>query len=55
MQAVWAKSCRGAMVRYVLENKLLFPDEIVGFEYEGFRFDSTIGDETHPIFVRDDD
>lgn len=55
MQAVWAKSCRGAMVRYALENKLLFPDEIVGFEYEGFRFDPTIGDETHPIFVRDDD
>ena len=28
MQAVWAKSCRGAMVRYILSNQLATPDEL---------------------------
>lgn len=33
---VYAKSCRGAMARYVLQNKITDPKRLIGFEYEGF-------------------
>ena len=32
---VYAKSCRGAMARYVLQNKITDPKRLIGFEYEG--------------------
>lgn len=54
MQAVWAKSCRGAMTRYILQNRLLLPDELYGFSYEGFEYDPKLGEPSFPHFVRDD-
>jgi len=53
MQAVWAKSCRGAMVRFILENQLVLPEELSTFSYEGFEFNPTLGDEMFPHFVRE--
>lgn len=35
---VYAKSCRGAMTRYVLQNKITEPEDLLNFEYEGFNF-----------------
>ncbi|GAB6975279.1 YaaA family protein [Prevotella falsenii] len=35
---VYAKSCRGAMTRYVLRNRITNPEELPNFEYEGFKF-----------------
>lgn len=52
MQAVWAKSCRGAMVRYILNNQLLTPEELAGFSYEGFEYASELGEAAFPHFVR---
>ena len=37
---VYAKSCRGAMARYVLQNKITDPKRLIGFEYKGFTFSS---------------
>ena len=37
---VYAKSCRGAMARYVLQNKITDPKRLIGVEYEGFTFSS---------------
>ena len=37
---VYAKSCRGAMARYVLQNEITDPKRLIGFEYEGFTFSS---------------
>lgn len=37
---VYAKSCRGAMARYVLQNKITDPKRLIGFECEGFTFSS---------------
>lgn len=34
---VYAKMCRGAMARYILENKIDRPEDLAGFDYEGFR------------------
>ena len=38
VQAVWAKTCRGAMLRYILENRISDVEELQAFSYEGFTF-----------------
>lgn len=53
MQAVWAKSCRGAMVRFILENRLASPEELHAFRHEGFEFRQDIGEEAYPHFIRE--
>ena len=53
MQAVWAKSCRGAMVRFILQNRLLVPEELHAFSYEGFEYQPQLGEEAFPHFVRE--
>ena len=37
MQGVYAKMCRGAMARYIIENKIDRPEGLADFDYEGFR------------------
>lgn len=53
MQAVWAKSCRGAMVRYILTNRISNPEDLKAFSYEGFEYNPYIGEEQYPHFVRE--
>ena len=53
MQAVWAKSCRGAMVRYILTNQIINPEELKAFSYEGFEYNPHLGEELYPHFVRE--
>ena len=53
MQAVWAKSCRGAMVRFILNNRLVTPEELSAFNYEGFEYTPLLGDANNPHFVRE--
>lgn len=53
MQAVWAKSCRGAMVRFVLNNSLVSPEELSAFSYEDFEYAPQLGDANNPHFVRE--
>ncbi len=52
MQAVWAKSCRGAMVRFILQHRTAHPDELQAFSHEGFEFQAAWGDEDFPHFIR---
>ena len=52
MQAVWAKTCRGAMTRFIIENRINDPSLLQGGSYEGFHFDPNLGDENHPHFVK---
>lgn len=33
---VYAKSCRGAMTRFILQNRITKPEDLLAFEYEGF-------------------
>ncbi len=54
MQAVWAKSCRGAMTRFILEQRPASASKLCAFQHEGFAFDPRLGDEQHPYYVRDD-
>lgn len=50
---VYAKSCRGAMTRFIIKNRPTQPAELQSFEYEGFHFAAEYGDEMHPYFVVD--
>lgn len=52
MQAVWAKACRGAMVRYILENGMTSLQQLNGFSYEGFEYSPHHGEEAYPHFIR---
>lgn len=53
MQAVWAKSCRGAMVRFMLQHQLVMPEELKAFSYEGFEYVPKLGEDDYPHFVRE--
>lgn len=53
MQAVWAKSCRGAMVRFILNNRLLTPQKLTAFSHEGFEYAPQLGEEAFPHFIRE--
>lgn len=50
---VYAKSCRGAMTRFIIKNRLHSPEALQGFEYEGFVFKPEHGDTNHPHFIID--
>jgi len=52
IQAVWAKTCRGAMTRFVIENHLSQPGELNAFDYEGFTYDPNIGETNYPHFIK---
>ena len=52
MQAVWAKTCRGAMTRFIMENRITNPEELKGFTYEGFAYDPDMGEADYPHFIR---
>lgn len=53
VQAVWAKSCRGALVRFLLEQRATTPEVLSQFSYEGFTFRPELGEEGFPFFVRE--
>ncbi len=53
IQAVWAKSCRGAMVRYILENRIRSLENLNAFNYEGFEYKPELGEKAFPHFVRE--
>ena len=50
---VYAKSCRGAMTRFIIKNRLESPEDLFRFEYEGFVFKPGYGDPSHPHFIID--
>ncbi len=53
IQAVWAKTCRGAMLRFIVKEGITNPDDLAAFSYEGFHFSPTIGEAAFPCFIRE--
>ena len=53
IQAVWAKSCRGAMTRYILTHRPENFQDLITFSYEGFEYNANIGNERFPHFIRE--
>ena len=48
---VYAKMCRGEMTRYIIKNQIENPEDLRGFEWEGFVFDSNRSTDTDYYFV----
>ena len=48
---VHAKSCRGAMTRHIIQNRLSKPEAMHDFELNDFKYNARLGDENHPHFV----
>ena len=51
MQAVWAKTCRGAMTRFIIENKIDKAEDLNAFSYEGFTYEPNLGEPDYPHFI----
>lgn len=41
--SVWAKTCRGAMARYIIANRIADPERLKCFSYEGFAYAESTG------------
>ena len=52
IQAVWAKTCRGAMTRFIIENRITNPDDLSAFSYEGFEYEPSLGEADYPHFIK---
>ena len=52
IQAVWAKTCRGAMTRFIIENRITNPDYLNAFNYEGFEYEPSLGEPGFPHFIK---
>lgn len=53
IQAVWAKSCRGAMARFILQNQSAKTEDIYSFCYEGFQYVAHAGEELFPHYIKE--
>ncbi len=48
----YAKRARGAISRFVLENRIKTVEELAGFDWDGYRFQPGEGDVLRPVFLR---
>lgn len=49
---MYAKMCRGEMVRHVVLNRIDSPEELAGFSWDGFSYDPSVSTGDHMVFVR---
>ena len=52
IQAVWAKTCRGAMTRFIIENRIDKPEDLCAFSYKGFTYEPKLGEPDFPHFIK---
>lgn len=48
----WAKKARGAMARFIAENRLTAPEEILGFTAGGYAHAPELSEPDRPVFLR---
>ena len=53
VQATAAKMARGSMVRYICENGIDDPEEVKGFNWEGYRFEESLSSPAEYVFLKD--
>ncbi|KCV82606.1 hypothetical protein ATO10_06676 [Actibacterium atlanticum] len=49
----FAKKARGAMARFMMENRLKDPESLTEFDAGGYRFDAELSKPDKPVFLRD--
>ena len=47
-----AKKARGLMSRYIIRNRLSDPEDLRGFDLEGYRYNAALSDADTPVFTR---
>ena len=52
MISFYAKQARGLMSRYIIRNRLADPDDLQGFDLEGYRYNNAVSDADRPVFTR---
>ncbi len=52
MISFFAKKARGLMVRYIIDNSIENAENLKGFNYEGYAFDSNLSTEKELVFTR---
>ena len=52
IQTVWAKTCRGAMTRFIIQSRITNPDDLAAFSYEGFEYVPKLGEPNYPHFIK---
>ncbi|MDE0154656.1 MAG: peroxide stress protein YaaA [Gammaproteobacteria bacterium] len=50
-----AKKARGLMSRYIIRNRLSDPEDLKGFDLEGYRYNGALSDTDYPLFTRHGD
>ncbi|MFN3208256.1 MAG: peroxide stress protein YaaA [Roseovarius sp.] len=50
----FAKKARGAMARFIVQNRLTDPDSLKDFDSGGYRYDADRSTEDEPAFIRDE-
>ena len=48
----FAKKARGMMARFVIDHQISKPDDLRGFDVEGYLFDEELSKENKPVFTR---
>lgn len=52
MISFYAKKARGLMVRYIVDNAIEHVEDLKGFNYEGYSFDSNLSTKKELVFTR---
>ena len=53
MISFYAKKARGLMTRYIIENQIEDPEQLKGFDLEGYRFAESMSEGDSWTFIRD--
>lgn len=54
MISFYAKKARGLMTRYIIENRIEDPEQLKGFDLEGYRFAESMSEGDTWTFIRDE-
>ena len=49
--ATLAKMARGHMVQYIMKKRIDTPDEIKAFDWNGYKYESSLSDERKIVFI----
>lgn len=50
--SIFAKKARGLMTRYIMQNKITKPEELIHFDKEGYYFNDNLSSKTEYVFTR---
>lgn len=52
VMSLWAKRARGAMARFIIQNRLTDPDALTSFDSGGYRYQPEMSEADRPVFLR---